>query len=144
MIRAITKSNGLPAVYGLTIRGIAVLAAALGVLAAALVLSVLAFRASGESTRHRIETSCRESNRRHVEAIPVVIGLAKAPQPASSPAERAATAEAIQVLEARLLRRPPPKLSPEGKVFLDRLEAFTQVLAPAYNCAERVKRFSKS
>lgn len=144
MIRAIGTSNGHPPVYGLTVRGLAVLAGALGVLLAAIVLSVLAFRATGESTRNRIETACRESNRRHVEAIPVVIGLAKAPQPGSSSAERAATVEAIKVLEARLLRRPSPKLSAEGKVVLDRIEAFAQVLAPAYNCADRVAQLSKT
>lgn len=144
MIRVVIKANGHPTIYGLTLRGVAVLGAALGVLLAALVLSVLAFRAAGESTRSRILTSCRESNRRHVEVVPLVIGLAKIPQPAQSPAEHAATAEAIKTLEARLLHRLPPKLSPEGKVFLGRLDTFTQVLAPAYNCDERLARLTKS
>lgn len=146
MIRVVTKANGHPTIYGLTIRGVAVLGAALGVLLAALVLSVLAFRQSGESTRNRIETSCRESNRRHVEAIPQVAVLLKSTPPKTQ-TEAAAEVEVIVALKKLGSGRKLPKDSPQlplAKQELTQVLGFVQILAPHYDCAKRVEQFAKS
>lgn len=146
MIRVVTKANGRPTVYGFTIRGVGVLGASLGILLAALVLSVLAFRASGESTRNRVRTACLESNRRHVEAIPQVAALLKGTPPKTD-AEAAAQVEVIVALRrlggGEKLPKGSPRL-PLARAELVQVLAFVQVLAPHYDCQKRVERLTKA
>lgn len=152
MIRPVKTTNGEQStVYGLTIRGVAALGAEWGVTIAAILLSIYALSHantavgnSEESTRQRILLSCREANQRHREAIPQIIGLVRTTPPKSK-AEADARDEAINALgaEASGQTNPEPPRTAAGRQSLHGLQAFIQIIAPAYDCAARLAKFTK-
>lgn len=144
MIRPVTTTDDGRAVYGATIRGVAVLGAGAGLILTSLILGVVALVGLGQQAEKRILLACHESNVRHHDAIPFVLTLAKtSPQPGLTAEQLRAQAEAINAIKAREAHRKLPSLSLEARFFLARIDDFVEVIAPRYNCTARVKRFTR-
>lgn len=134
MIRPVAQSESGRAVYGFTLRGIAVLAVGAGFILTAVVLGVIALAFSANSTTDRILFACHESNRRHQEAIPEVVALLKGTPPKTT-AEAATQAEVLAAL-APGGREPKTQAA---RVELRQVQTFVQILAPRYDCAKRLE-----
>lgn len=111
-----------------------------------------------------VRRSCEESNRRHQKAIPQIIGLIENGTPPKDPAERQAQREAIAALLPPHVKptpvpprgvpptlprpgtteqpRPQPKTQ-AGRQALYGINAFIEIIAPAYNCDQRVQQFTQ-
>lgn len=92
-----------------------------------------------EARANSILLSCEQGNRRHKEAEPQIAILIQKGTPPTDPAARAAQAEATRALVGR---RPPPKTK-AGEIALSQIQRFVQLIAPAYNCQERLATFSR-
>lgn len=143
MLSALGRTADGRPVYGATLRGVGILAAGLGAILAFAVIAVIALghanralSSSEESTERRILTACMEGNARHAEALPQIAALI-AGTPPKDPDERAAQGEAV---EAILSGTKPSTAA--GAIALHGLKDFAQIIAPAYNCAERVRRLT--
>lgn len=92
-----------------------------------------------EARANSIQLSCQEGNRRHKEAEPRIAVLIQKGKPPPDPAARAAQDEAVRAL---IGKRPPPTTA-AGKRALSQVEAFVQLIAPAYDCKQRLAKFTK-
>lgn len=122
-----------------------------------LALKLLADQQS--SRRNAIVLSCKESNRRHAEAIPLIANLIRNGTRPKDPAEREAQDEAIAALLPDQKPEPQPRGAPPilprpsvkgqqprtaaGRQALRGINLFIQIIAPSYDCAARLARFTK-
>lgn len=115
----------------------------------------LAFEAVAEikdSRRNGIVISCHEANARHKKAIPQIVALIRNGEATAPRAQREAQEEAITALiggpttggvNGTYKPGPAPRTA-AGRLALAQTNAFIDIIAPAYDCAQRVKEFTKA